>query len=347
MSLRKNRGFTLVEMLVVISIVGLLAALLLPAIGAARESARRMHCSSNLRQIGGMTIDVEASRQNLPASRYVSATSFHANFPNGQIYTWVNALMPAMDNNAARSIDQLAAAGVNINDLTNPALNFYLPLLKCTTDDFADSGQDNALSYAINSGRMNYAPESNLPAGSPLDYLANGMFADRVRSLPSTPIYQASLSDVTTGDGTTNTIMFAENVSLLTWRFSSADDNTNIGTSVRHEFYFGVVWLDPTAASFSTFPGLNRELPANAFFPMDANHARPSSFHPNGFNVVMADGSTKFIGDDVQYHVYCRLMSSNGRRTEDPDAVTPVLNGNGARRPYPLFQINPILNGDY
>src|SRR5690348_11561425 len=61
-----NRGFTLVELLVVIAIIGILVALLLPAIQAAREAARRSQCSNNMKNLALAVLNFESSKKRLP-----------------------------------------------------------------------------------------------------------------------------------------------------------------------------------------------------------------------------------------------------------------------------------------
>src|SRR5919106_972509 len=85
---RTTGGFTLVELLVVIAIIGVLVALLLPAVQAARESARRMQCQNHLKQIGLGIHNFEDTNKTLPHSRYDNR------------YTWAVEILPFIEQKA-------------------------------------------------------------------------------------------------------------------------------------------------------------------------------------------------------------------------------------------------------
>src|SRR5262245_33406288 len=101
---RRPYGFTLVELLVVIAIIGVLVALLLPAVQAARESARRMQCSNHLRQLGLACHNFVDAKNIIPPSRTASggfpALGIPANAYNG----WAGWLLPYLEQGNVSSI---------------------------------------------------------------------------------------------------------------------------------------------------------------------------------------------------------------------------------------------------
>src|SRR5690242_15045060 len=119
----RHRAFTLVEMLVVISIIAVLASLTLPAIQIARDAARRIQCGNNLKNLYMATLNFETAKGNLPGSRtfwndaaYKASPSMPQSWTAAapsQTLTWVHELMPYMELNTMReAVDgQLASGG--------------------------------------------------------------------------------------------------------------------------------------------------------------------------------------------------------------------------------------------
>src|SRR5207248_10986938 len=115
----RKRGFTLVELLVVIAIIGVLVALLLPAVQAAREAARRMQCSNHLKQIGLGLQNYHDTFQSLPygaRARCVSTTSANTcsnkNMTQGYGPSWLMGILPFCEQKPLADLLEASQTGV-------------------------------------------------------------------------------------------------------------------------------------------------------------------------------------------------------------------------------------------
>ena len=98
----KSTGFTLVELLVVITIIGILIALLLPAVQAAREAARRMQCNNNLKQSALAMLNHESTYGSFPSAGWGANWVGDANYGTGrrQPGGWIYAILPFIEQQA-------------------------------------------------------------------------------------------------------------------------------------------------------------------------------------------------------------------------------------------------------
>ena len=155
MKTNKRTGFTLVELLVVISIITILAALLFPAINAAREAARRAQCISQQRQVALAVLTFEHFRGAFPALRApLRPASYPCSIqnpppfsnPNPTELTWVGFILPFIEQTTAWN---------QINDgiIENTLYDLVLPVMQCRSSGV--SGGDARISYVANAGPLN------------------------------------------------------------------------------------------------------------------------------------------------------------------------------------------------
>lgn len=140
---RAQEGFTLVELLVVIAIIGVLVALLLPAVNAAREAGRRTTCRNNLMQISIALQHYDSSFETLPPGT-INPTGPIVNEPKGDHISWIAQILPQLGQQAvARHLD-LRAGAYDPRNL--PAAKVVIATLNCPSELLSWSDDGRALS---------------------------------------------------------------------------------------------------------------------------------------------------------------------------------------------------------
>jgi prepilin-type N-terminal cleavage/methylation domain-containing protein len=129
-------GFTLVELLVVIAIIGVLVALLLPAVQAAREAARRSQCANNLKQLGLAVLNYESAKRKLPPSAVVDLSVTAT--PNNGSWGVHGRILPYMEQDNLRRLVDLETAW----DAQQAIHNVQIPAFQCPSDSRSEEVRD-------------------------------------------------------------------------------------------------------------------------------------------------------------------------------------------------------------
>lgn len=298
MSARKRTAFTLTEMLVVISIIGVLVSMLLPAVQQAREGARRAVCASNIAQCAKAVIAYDAAKGFLPPARAAYTVS-----GSTVIHNWVVPVLPQLERQDLRDTIRGASEAVTA------VAGVTIPVLQCPSDPYIKA--NGSLSYKVNGGRQNRASDN-------FDYLANGLFVDRA-VLPHVGEDKARLDGLR--DGVSTTILMAENLVLMTQQ--GAVGNEHIWATAGTEKEAEILWWPDcpgtTGGPGSDYVALNQDWTTAGSAPSDpTRYARPASYHPGGFQVAFCDGSVRFMSESVLYKIYAVLMTSYGANAANP-----------------------------
>jgi prepilin-type N-terminal cleavage/methylation domain-containing protein/prepilin-type processing-associated H-X9-DG protein len=316
MSQSRSAGMTLIELLTSIAIIGVLIALLVPAMQAAREAARATTCKNNLKQIGLAIASHSAAHQRLPASwRTIRDSSGQpsvvAKWPDYvyHSFSWRTTILPGMEKQNLHDKFDYAltpfhaknqtASGITVSEYQCPSTSghprFYVP----TVWRGPSLGTVVAANDYVHVHYIQPIVNDGVAIGGAwygLTRYENEKFPVRFSARERPGVRDPTrLSSIT--DGLSNTVLVAERAGRPKILDKNGVDDSYSDTDV------GGAWVAPELGGFSKV-GIN-ENNWNGIF----------SFHPSGAHVVMCDGSVRLLSRDTSLDIVVALLSRDGGET--------------------------------
>ncbi len=313
----RSRGFTLVELLVVIAIIGILVALLLPAVQAAREAARRTQCKNNLKQIGLATLNYESTTKQLPAAQIRVDLNNNGMLEDNEIlFGWIPQIMPYSEEGTA--FEKLNLKRIWTDPVNQIGVSVVIDSLLCPSTPNPErqipigatgataAASDYAIHGSISPQLANSASGGQLLPATVSSDLLGSMVPER-----PTPLRKIT-------DGTTHTLLVVEdagrpefwvNGALQTGDWTSSGcDNPGVTGGLTQ----GGAWADPNSnIPLHGFTGADlASLSCTGSTPFNVtNNSEAYSFHNGGVQGCMVDGSVQFFPDDIDLAVYAALIT--------------------------------------
>ena len=321
-SSRMNRAFTIVELLVVIAIIGVLIAILLPAVQSAREAARRISCTSNIRQLALAMHNYHDVHRRFPfGARRGPGDVFppYAGYPNSlngfggpqwfEDFSWYSAVFPYVEQSAAyEMIDYRVGWFGTINA---PARRILVPIFGCPSDGHKPNGfgfvffERYRMNYVVTWGNTRYG-QMDLPG-------------IRFGGAPFT--FRKGINIAAITDGTSQTLLLSECVTTAgtSWDGPISD----IGASYGGQAFSGLLTPNssipddvpikcPDVSSLNGLPGCN--LIGGPDEVIRATFGARSK-HTGGVNAAFTDGSVQFMSSSIDGVIWRSLTTASGAET--------------------------------
>lgn len=317
-------GFTLVELLVVIAIIGVLVALLLPAVQAARESARRMQCTNNLKQFGLALHSFHDTNKIFPAAVDELTTSPSLN----DVWkgSWVPHVFPYIEQQNLFQLYRFDRDWQDntTNDAAGGPTKKTIPVFMCPSAPGRSTrpaaSNRGLIDYGATTERefpnpfLNTVQASAVQQSDP-NYI--GVLGRNVLKSVSPPaISPANRRMATITDGTSNTFLVAECAGRNTYWWMGRRQVTTIsaGPWAHPDSRLQIGGCDPSDPNYP----VNNNNVAGPRAVNCINKKEIYAFHPSGANVAMADGSVRSIAANIDLNVVYGLL------TRDRGESTPT-----------------------